>query len=543
MQVLPRILQTEQQQMSVMPAVRVYVGNYAFESGIGYTTCHNTRVENPQWDFSNESRLLGIPYHNLEPYTNKAELRFSNYDGLFSRVDFTGERCVILWGLEIGHERYYGKTPPMSVWAQEDTSSEGQLEFLLTTFGIPDALNKDKADGEWSPEDDDTIKDILEKILGCTADCYADCVVYNIEWGNPDLPNSGLDMLIDTIYLGSSFKVKDKETRLSAISRLLGYTYCVMLPSTADPDVNGLDSVHIFNPVISGSTYHAQIALDGHQFYTRSRALSITRPNWIVVKTPDNADESYSGYAKDGATLSKSPQNKEVYTEKIAGVTSDEQCADIAAAILTKIQKSKKGTGFYMPMHCGLEPYDYIRLDDMRDPNMTGLIGNVGVVRRKLSYDKRDNIEYTLSGGFGGWQHPTSLQDILSRLSGYVEPDGEPDVSVAANIQDFSAQAVNIGDGLSHQLCRFTLGTKRKVRVYKAGVCDVDGAEDEDLKVVLYDYTASESLYSTSSSRVAGSPLVSATGLGEHDIGIYINNGTGSAVNCQGFMSIEVANE
>ena len=540
---LPIQLLIAQRAASVFPALRFDIGNIAFLFPEGLSTCHNTRVEDPQWDYEAKSRILGVPEHEEQPYNHTATLLLNNWDGLFTGKNMIAERCIIHWGLITPDGAMYIRRPPLKVTQQAYISSvvsKHPLAVQLSCEGIPNQLNQDEASGKWVAPITYTLKDIMKGVLEATLEPYTNAVPYRVIFGDEE--GGSVDDLYDTICPGATFVIAAKETRMNVIARLCDMTYMVFMPGIEAPDSLGRDTVHIYRPTMGGNRFDAEFSLQSkinQPFMSLQRIDSITKPNHIIVKTPKGVSPAYIGEARDALTIARDPYNEIIKYYFIEGLTSDSQAAEAANAVLQKIILAKKGSAFRAPLHCGLECFDYIKLTDTRDPNLPQLRGNVGVIKRVF---KPEVPEYYMDTTFGAWLTPKRLLEIIEG-SGFVDAETEDDITEATNflicsspmVKDFpDGGTLTLGGG------RFDVPADKGFAIYKTGVCKDDGTVDSALYVQVYDHDDSIELYKSAVKYAEGNPIEAfpASQVAGHDIECRLYNNTGDLVNAQGSITI-----
>ncbi len=105
---------------------------------------------------------------------------------------------------------------------------------------------------------------------------------------------------------------------------------------------------------------------------------------------------------------------------------------------------------------------------------------------------------------------------------------------------NFTLPIVSIATGEILVIARFTLPAGRTLMIVKAQIADDVGASVANLIIEAYDNTSASSIYSTDSNIIQeGNPL--AESAAAHDITIRATNTSGSKVDCQGFMSVILA--
>jgi len=412
MRTLPDNLLAEQLKSSYMAALWIQVGDFAFTLDES-STCSNIKEVNPDWTSIPGGRILKTS-HLEEPYRASATILLNDSDKLLTGVDLKGESLAIGYGMYVDDEPIYSLTAPLRVKSHRNDSSEGKLVTELTCFGVMQELDDDKAVEKFTG-DTETVKTLIQYVLQPQDNSFAPFLDY------PDfiLVFDSEDSLIDSVVPGSGFTIKTNETRLQAIAKLFTHTYCVIRPGNEEPDINGKRTLHIFKPKTSGS-FDYDYSLSSHTFWAKSSISSLVVPNYIIVKTPEDVTPSYSGYAKDVENYNKYPSK---ITEHISGLTSDGEASEVAQAILSNVQQAEETAATSVPMNCGAEVYDWVKVVDTREG--TEVKGNIGVLRRSWDSSARGIDKFPMSFSFGGWLSVEKISKLLFLTGGETTTLGE----------------------------------------------------------------------------------------------------------------------
>jgi len=366
MRTLDSTLETAQQSKSLVPACKIVLTH----GETSYTL--------------EEDRILRIPSYIEHPWRINAKgVLLSNADGYFTDLDLKGYQAVIHWGLVTKSGKKYSYGSPMWVTWQQLDSSPGNLVCELTMLGIPDLMDEDGASDSYIPDDTDTktVKTLLTQIAGATLGVFNHCQAYEIVWDSDEDDDS---LLLHKpkdgfrIYLGGS--------RLAAFKRVLEYCACV-----ARFENDG--KIHILKPTTTGTTYDYEYSLEsGHAFFSKAYRKSLVIPNYIVVQSQEDDDPQYSGHASDAESYALLPKRKfyQVRLESNAEATS------IAGAILGRYQLNAEVGSAEVPMNCGAELYDYVKVTDVRENDYRR--GNIGYIEREYTPARRI---YNMRFGFG----------------------------------------------------------------------------------------------------------------------------------------------
>jgi hypothetical protein len=227
-----------------------------------------------------------------------------------------------------------------------------------------------------------TLKDHIDDLMGATMVGFSHCTAYTVDYG------TGAAALL-TYKPKDSFNVRVGQSRLSKFRELLSWSRCV-----ARWGDDG--HVHIILPTTAGSTYDYEYSLAGpHTFFSKAYRKSLVLPNKVTVQTPVftyGDSPEYTASATDTESYALLPKeqfiscNLEDYPE--AGI--------VANAILFRYQLSEQQGAATVPMNCGAEVYDYIKVTDSRENDYR--IGNYGSLTRKFIPEKKI---YTLDFGLG----------------------------------------------------------------------------------------------------------------------------------------------
>ena len=310
--------------------------------------------------------------HLEEPYrANVKEVELDNSDGYFTDKDFKGYKAVISYGLVTASGKKYSDTAPLWVIWQQLFSAQGKLTCQLTMLGVPDLLDDDDASESYIPTEADTktVKTLLTEIITATLSCYNHCQAYEVVFDSED-------SLIDSYQPKDGFRIYVGGSRLAAIKRLLDYTKCVSR--------YGADGkVHILQPTISGESYDYQYSLEsGHTFFGKAYRKMLVIPNYIVVKSNADDEPQYSGYASDAESYALMPKRQ----YKATRLQSNTEATSIAQAVLARYQLDAEIGSADVPMNCGAEIFDYIKVTDERENDYR--TGNIGSITRKYLQGK-----------------------------------------------------------------------------------------------------------------------------------------------------------
>lgn len=393
MKTLSSTLESAQQASSLEPAIKLTLSKTG-EDDVVYT----------------ETRILSIS-HQGEPYRQGAEVLLDNSDNVLTSLDFKGWQAVISYGLVTSAGKEYSDTAPLWVIHQQLSSAPGKLTCELRMVGIPNMLAEDRASESYIPRiDPETeeyipagsgtkkVKTLLSAIIGATHTGFTHCHAYDVVYDSED-------DLIDSYKPKEGFRIYTNGSRLACIRRLLDFTKCMMR-------IGNDGKIHILQPATSGD-YDYQYSLEsGHTFFSKAYRKTLVLPNYIVVKSNKNDDPQYSGSAQDSGSINAF---REVRQYLLTRLEDDDEADDIAEAILSKYQLNAEMGAADVPMNCGAELFDYIKVTDKREDN-DYRVGNIGSLTRTYNAIKR---VYNMRFSFGGW---LTVRALASNLEVY--PDG-----------------------------------------------------------------------------------------------------------------------
>ena len=330
--------------------------------------------------------------HTEQPYQQKAEIVLNNSDGALTALDLKGYKLVLSYGMRTSAGEETSDAAPLYVVGQNLNSQEGSLLCVLSAIGLSNILAEDRANDSYIPTSSDTktVKTIIGEIMAATLACYNHCPAYEVVWDSED-------SLIDTYIPKDSFRIYIGGSRMAAIRRLLDYTKCVGRFQTDG-------KYHIMSPTTTGTTYDYEYTLEGgHIFFAKAYRKSLVLPNYVVVQSRDADSPQYTGYYTDADSIASF---REVRNYIQTSLTSNAQATAIATAVISKYQMQANMGSADVPMNCGAEIFDYVKVTDSREGD--NRVGNLGSIRR---YWRKGAFRMTFS--FGGWLSVTGLLSDL----------------------------------------------------------------------------------------------------------------------------------
>lgn len=454
MRTLTATLSAEQKDSSIAPLYRIVL------SRTGQTTV--------TYD---EDRVLSVD-HVEEPYHSQAEVVLNNSD-LNITTDFKGYKAVISYGMTTSSGAERSACAPLWVFGQQNHSSQGKLTVTLSLRGTMDLIAEDKANAQYTLESGDTqtVKTLLNAVLGATIAPFNHCIAYTATYDSED-------SLIDVFQPADAFDIQLNDTRLAVIQRLLFFTRSVVrveaneafhfraptmdgdtwvaltayvLQDYAEPTV--VNNTFAFRcttagttgaaeptwPTVAGGTvtdgtvvwtavgfddeYRMNVA-NQHPIFAKATRNRLTLPNYISVKSHPSTTDGFSGTAED--TDSSDITNMEKREHYYLRVDSNAQAASVAKAILQTYRLNAQRGAALVPVNVGQEVHDYVKFTDSRQNDVR--TGNVGSLQRIV--------------GGGRWEMQIAFGD--TKLGGYLGllPD-LPDVEAAGVRSEDVNKALN----------------------------------------------------------------------------------------------------
>jgi len=245
-----------------------------------------------------------------------------------------------------------------------------------------------------------TIKDLLTAIAGATLACFSHCTAFTIEWDNDEDDDPLL------LYQPQdSFRAYVGGSRLAAFKKALDCCGCVC---RFEKD----SKIHILIPESANFDYEYSLE-SGHAFFSKAFRQTLVIPNYIVVQSQKDDDPQYSGFDSDDS-YALIPVRKYIQLR----LQSNDEAGDIATAVLGRYQLNAVMGAADVPMNCGAELYDYIKVTDAREGETR--TGNIGYIKR--TYNAAKGI-YSMRFGFGAppiVEHTKELYQALKREMGSV---------------------------------------------------------------------------------------------------------------------------
>jgi len=170
-----------------------------------------------------------------------------------------------------------------------------------------------------------------------------------------------------------------------------------------------------FEGVTFDSTY--ELGAGNHNFFERGGRKRLVIPNKVIVKSHPNHDDQYEGYAtsiESYQALGRYITSRPYYIR----ATSNDICTSIASAIIKKAEvEAERGHGL-VPMNCGQEVFDYVKIIDSISGETRK--GAVSYISRKYIAGKK--YEMTIRFGALSGEYPF-LTDMTGSSTNYVTWD------------------------------------------------------------------------------------------------------------------------
>jgi len=341
--------------------------------------------------------------HDEAMYSHRASIVLSNHDHTLDSLDLKGFDAVISYGVVSKAGDEYSATAPLTVIDQQFDSAPNKLTCTLELEGMPNLMAEDEASDSYVPDEDadDTVKDLVNAIVGATLDCFSLCEAYEVVW------DDGYDTLADTYKPKDGFRIYTGGSRLAALRRLLDYTANV-------PRFEADGKVHILKPVTTGESYDYEYDLEsGHPFFSKAYRNSLVFPNKIYVISRDDDDPQCLGVAQTSDYNSLPSKVKKIKYIQVR-LKDNGQADDIAEALIAKTEMGCKRGQAEVPLNVAQEVFDYVKVTDQRQGDTRP--GNLGYVHRRFGKDK-----WAMTFGFGNWLDMLRYRGILKELETYTD--------------------------------------------------------------------------------------------------------------------------
>ena len=326
---------------------------------------------------SGDDRLTNLS-HTEQEWSQRATVKIRDSSATISALDLRGNQGVISYG----YGANYSATAPLWVVAQPTLSQPGNIDTTLELKGIPDFLNDDKASKTYAfgRGKVTNVKDILQFVLIPSQgySTYSHCKDYTVTF---DSGYDGGENTINTFKPRLSFRISFNESRLSVVKRLLSWTDNKMR-------IENDGEIHIFLPTTTGTSYDYEYndSATEHNFFAKAVRKRVVIPNYIVVSTHPDYEDQFTGFARD----TTNDGDIEIRDHYLLSAESNAECTSIATGILSHYQlNAERGSG-HVPMNCGQEVMDYVKITDSWVGDTR--VGNIGYITRTYNQGQFDMV-------------------------------------------------------------------------------------------------------------------------------------------------------
>ena len=273
---------------------------------------------------------------------------------------------TVTWEMDGNAGDEYAPRAPLKIEGQEFISSETQLICRLYLTGIPNDMRGDKAESEYTQQSSDTntCKDLITAIAAATLAPYTNYTAYTVTYDSED-------SLIDSFIPADYFSVNINENRDDKIQELLNYTGC---KRRAEAD----GAIHVLVPTTSGEVYNYEYRLlvdTYHTFLSKALRNRFVNPNKEIVKSHPDHSPQYTGNATSATSYALKKKIHTTYRR----LASSAQGTSIAEAIIARYELDAERGSVRVPLNCGQEIWDYIKVTDGR--NEDSRVGNVQYIQ------------------------------------------------------------------------------------------------------------------------------------------------------------------
>lgn len=349
-------------------------------------------------------RILSLS-HTEQEYSQTAQVTVNDSSGTLAALTLEGSSGVISNGYHTTSDEY-SACAPLEVIASKADSLQGRLVTTLSLAGVFNMMGEDEASATYSVDDanTDTVETILTAIANKTMACFTHCKSYDIVFElQSDSYTSDYtdDTQIDTFIPADYFSVGFKESRLSAFQKALAFCKC-------KARVRADGKIHVFKPVISGSTYdyeYDDAYGDYHNFFDKSVRKRLVLPNKVIVSSHPAHSPVYSGEATETSGVTYTALGDRYITEHhYIRATSSTQCRNLAKARIQNYElAAERGHGI-APMNVGQEVMDYVKITDSRANDTR--TGNIGFINRWYSHYPKQPTRFGFEFRFGSLSMP-----------------------------------------------------------------------------------------------------------------------------------------
>ncbi len=308
-------------------------------------------------------------------WSHVLELTLHNLDGAIGDIDFKGYKGIFSRGLTGGAGDEFSAFEPLWVFPQRYDSGRTKFAGLrpstLRLIGTFDRMELDHASIEFRPANDDatTIKGHLQALAGATMQGFTHTQSFTITFDATE------EALLTSITPGDSFAVGFRETRLSVFKKLMAYVKSVAR-------VRDDEEIHVFNPVVSGSSFDYEYFLDvedEHTYFQEGFRREFVVPTKLTITSHPDSGTAQPGTpdfvgrstAADDSLLSHPDFER-------LRVASNAEAQNIADAKVQKGEQAADKGYLVSTINVGQEMFDYIKITDKRlGLNRQGNVGQI----------------------------------------------------------------------------------------------------------------------------------------------------------------------
>jgi len=345
---------------------------------------------------NDSGRIFGIT-HTEGAYSGGAIIRLKNHDKALTNINFKGYRVSVGWGFFFGGGGEVSTSAPMYVWSQRTLSEQGELLVELTCVDEWERIARAIVRGEtWGTrpgwEADTTVK-------ACIAELLSDL---GIAW-HPDNPDSQANNYKPRYFVDLNTPAR------TVIRQLLGMTKCAIRVRA--------DGFHLIQ-LTGGVDYTYDT---DHAFYSDVREAAAPAYNYIIVQNREpvsakdaDSPDFYQGTAQDSASIDEFGVLRQIII--MDWVESNAEAVTLAECVLERAEAEASQGNIIVPMNCGQEIYDKVRVTDTRAGcTVTGRVGQLTRVYGSGEY----RLEIRLGGVTAVGLFP-GPRDIISDITGLV---------------------------------------------------------------------------------------------------------------------------
>lgn len=399
-------------------------------------------IDGDTFSHASTNRIIEID-HTEKQFTQEARILIDNSDGGITK-DYKGLEGVLSYGATGSSGDEYSACAPLTVFFQQNHSSQGVLTVEFLTIGLADLIAEDRASEQFTMEASDTrtVKTLITAVIQATLPSFTHTVAYTATFDSED-------SLVDSYKPANGYSFSLNTTRLQVIQNLLDFTRIVMrveadgafhffVPTTEGPDWLASTAYSLQDyvrdptspannfafrcttagttgasepawPTVAGNTVtdgsvvwtavdfdeEYRVNVSGqHELLEKVSRFGLALPNRIEVTSHPDSDDAFSGTAED--TDSSDITNMEKRHHIYATLSSDAEAADMAFAILEGNKLNNQRGAALVPMNVAQETSDWIKLTDSRDAGNVRL-GNIATIQRIVGHGK-----YQMQFSFGG---------------------------------------------------------------------------------------------------------------------------------------------